>query len=188
MYLKLFLLLFPGNARTLQCFSLSYARINFYAVVILCINATYILSPTTTINVVLNSVHSDSPSHAPISSWRAVLTSKTIFLPEVLLLVFLLTEVCWVLVLCRRLSPAFISEAVFSGCVAQGAVMLSACLGLRLLAAAVLLCLLETRLTTLLHPRRGCFSFFSGCLKNGLWPNLSNYIKITKLHLNFLYL
>lgn len=38
------------------------------------------------------------------------------------------------------------------------------------------------------HPGRGCFSFFSGCLKNGLWPNLSNYIKITKLHLNFLYL
>lgn len=125
MYLKLLLSLFPGNARTLQCFSLIYARINFYAVVILCINTIYILSPTTTINVVLNSVHSDSPSHAPISSWRTVLTSKTIFLPEVLLLVFLLTEVCWVLVLCRRLSPAFISEAVFSGCVAQGAVMLS---------------------------------------------------------------
>lgn len=97
MYLKLFLLLFPDNARTLQCFSLIYPLIDFYAVV-LYVNSTYILSPTTTINVVLNSVHSDSPSHAPISSWRIVLTSKTIFLPEVLLLVVLLTEVCWVLV------------------------------------------------------------------------------------------
>lgn len=93
MYLKLFLLLFPDNARTLQCFSLIYPLIDFYAV-----KSTYSLSPTSTINVVLNSVHSDSPSHAPISSWRTVLTSETIFLPEVLLLVFLLTEVCWVLV------------------------------------------------------------------------------------------
>ena len=104
---------------------LVYPLINFYAVVVLCVNSTYILSPTTTINVILNGIHSDSPPHAPTSSWRTVLTSKTIFLPEVLLLVFLLTEVCWVLVLCRCLSPAFIFEAVFSGCVAQRAGMLS---------------------------------------------------------------
>ena len=73
-------------------------------------------------------------------------------------------------------------------CCPEGRDALSACLGLGLLAAAVLLCLLETRLTTLLLSGSGCFSFFSGCLKNGLWANLSNYIKITKLHLNFLYL
>lgn len=113
MYLKLFLLLFPGNARTLQCFSLSYARINFYAICHLMYKRYLYLSPTTTINVVLNSVHSDSPSHAPISSWRAVLTSGSFpswstpfsISPNRSLLVGLRLR--------RRLSPAFISRGCF---------------------------------------------------------------------------
>ena len=167
MHLKLLLLLFPGKARTLLRFSLIYPLINFYAIVVMCVHFTYILNSTIIVSVVLKSVHSDSPSDAHISSCSIVLTSETIFLPEKLPLVFLLAEVCWQLIgfcFCAHifLLPSFLRP--FSlGVGPRWAVMLSQHVCCVIWPQPFLL---ETRLS----PRYslGCFSFFSGCLKNGL--------------------
>lgn len=98
MHLKLLFLLFLGKVRTLRRFSLTYPLINFYAIVVMCVPFTYILNSTIIVSVVWNSVRSDSPSDAHISSCSIVLMSETIFLPEKLPLVFLLAEICWQLI------------------------------------------------------------------------------------------